>query len=156
MCIAFSASISYAQQTGTIIEGCEGEGCGCTHETKTNKDFTLYEKMDLKSKVLGKYKTGTDAKAGKSSTKILKTGKSKVVEVKDPSLGLKTGDTVHTVFNLGEGFFKAKQKEKWIEFDDGKVRLKELEAPQYESWLEMTVGKNHGYSPTFPFLGCLE
>ena len=151
-----SMNFAYATPSDTVLEGCEGEGCGCTNEVKTNKDFILYEKMDLSSKVLGKFKSGIEAKAGKASTKIVKKGKSKVIEVKDLTLGLKVSDEVNTIFYLGEGFYKVKLGEKWIEFEDEKVKLKQIEAPKYESWLEMDVGKFHGYSPTFPFMGCLE
>ncbi len=42
----FSGNFAYAQSADNVIEGCEGEGCGCTNESKTNKDFVLHEKMD--------------------------------------------------------------------------------------------------------------
>lgn len=147
---------SAARAGDDLIEGCQGEGCGCTDAKKSNKDFVLYEKMDLKSKVLGKFKSGTEAQAGKATTRILKKGKSKVTEVTDSALGLKKGDEVNTVFDLGEGFMKVKHGEKWIEYSDDNVKLKEIEAPKYENWLEITVGKLHGYSSTFPFMGCFE
>lgn len=139
-----------------MIEGCEGEGCGCTKETKTSQDFVLHEKMDSNSKVLGKFKSGTEARAGKSYTKIIDAGSSKILEVSNSALDLKVGDTVTTVFNLGEGIFKAKSNEKWIEFEYDQVKLKQLSPAKYQSWLELKVGKLHGYTPNFPFFGCLE
>lgn len=147
---------SHAQAADDLIDGCQGEGCGCTDQKKSNKGFELYEKMDLKSKILGKFKAGTEATAGKATTKILNKGKSKVTEVKESALGLKKGDEVNTVFYLGEGFMKLKRGDKWIEYSEDDITLKEIEAFKYENWLEVTVGKLHGYTPTFPFMGCLE
>lgn len=155
--VIFMFSIFANAQSGNdLLEGCQGEGCGCTNEKKSNKDFVLYEKMDLKSKVLGQFKSGTEAVAGKATTKILEKGKSKIIEVKDPAIGLKKGDEVNTVFYLGEGFEKVKLGDKWVEFEDEKVKMKEIKAPKYETWLEVSVGKIKGFTSTFPFMGCLE
>jgi hypothetical protein len=150
-----SASTSWAVGP-EILEGCQGEGCGCTRETTANKDFTVFSEMDLKSKKLGKFKSGAEAKALKSFTKVIKPGKASVIQVGDPSLGLKAGDEVSHIFYLGEGFTKVMKAGKWIEFDDSKAKLKILEKPSFETWLEIKVGKIHGYTTSFPFLGCLE
>ena len=112
--------------------------------------------MDTKSKKLGNFKSGTEAKALKSFTKIVNSGKAKIIQVDDSSLGLSTGDEVTHVFCLGEGFTKVMKHEKWIEFEDEKVKLKTIEKPLYENWLEIQVGKIRGFTTTFPFLGCLE
>lgn len=143
-------------QTLETIEGCQGEGCGCTRETKTNKEFSLYEKMDVTSKVLGKFKSGTKARAGKVVTQVIRNGKSKVTDAKDTKLGLKVGDEVDTVFYMGEGMHKVKHENKWVEFEDKKIKLKEIEAPKYDTWMEVQTGKLKGYVNTFPFMDCLE
>lgn len=139
-----------------LIEGCQGEGCGCTDEKKTNKEFDLYEKMDSKSKILEKVKSGTVAAPGKATTKVISKGKSKVTEVNEPTLGLKKGDMVNTVFDLGEGNELVRFGNKEISFEMGQITLEEIEAPKYETWFEVKVGKLKGYSLVFPFKGCLE
>lgn len=139
-----------------LIEGCQGEGCGCTDEKKTNKDFNLYEKMDLKSKILENIKSGAVATRGKITTKVLSKGKSRVTEVNEPTLGLKKGDMVNTVFALGEGNELVRLGNKEISYELGQVILEEIEAPQYETWFEIKVGKLKGYSLVFPFKNCLE
>lgn len=154
--LTFSCHAFASTENLKTIEGCQGEACGCTHETKTNKEFSLYSEMDLKSKLLGKFKSGTEAKAIKPVTKVLDPGKSTVKTVKGPEVDLKPGDEVTHVFDMGEGFSKAMRNGKWIEFSNEKVQLNPVKKPSYETWYEVQVGQNHGYSPAFPFMGCLE
>jgi hypothetical protein len=152
----FSCHAIAATESLKSIEGCQGEACGCTHETKANKEFSLYSEMDLKSKLLGKFKSGTEAKALKPVTKVLDPGKATVKTVSDPKVDLKPGDEVTHIFDMGEGHSKVMHGGKWIEFSNEKVQLNSLKKPAYETWFEVQVGQNHGYSPAFPFMGCLE
>lgn len=157
--LVFVNAYASAQATSTsdLIEGCQGDGCGCTREEKTSESFTLFEKMDPQSKVIGKFGKGTTAKAGKAFTKILSRGKATVYSSDDPESGLKVGDELTTIFYIGEGFSRAKRGDETVEFDDQKVKLKVIEKPKYETWYEIEAGKQRGYVQNrFPFLGCLE
>jgi hypothetical protein len=138
-----------------VIPDCQGEGCGCTRETKANKAFTLYKDMDEASKVVGSFKSGVAAKSVKALTQVIKAGKSEVTSVTG-NVGLKKGDVVTHVFNMGEGHFKVRKDGKWVEITDTKVSLKDFEKPVYKTWYQLEVGSQGGYALVFPFLGCSE
>lgn len=91
-----------AQSKFEILESCEGEGCGCTRKETTNQKFVVYSEMDKSSKVLGKFGAATKASAGKLRTKVIQAGKAKIVEVKNPKIGLKVGDIVTHIFNAAK------------------------------------------------------
>lgn len=153
---AVSAACLQAQSKFEILESCEGEGCGCTRQPVTNKKFVVYAKMDKKSQVLGRFEAATKAQAGKLRTKVVKAGKARVTEVNNPKTSLKVGDVVTHVFNAGEGITEVKLKDKWVQFSQEEAKLKIVEEPVFEPWLEITVGNTHGYTDGFPFEGCLE
>jgi hypothetical protein len=137
------------------FKGCEGEGCGCTHDKKSNKAFKLFEKMDKKSKLIGFYKKNTNAETISPFTILIKAGKAKITEVLEPASGLKVNDVLSPIFYEGEGSMKGMLGSKWISFDQSFVKLKTLEKQKSENWLELKVGDKHGYTPSFPFTNCL-
>jgi hypothetical protein len=138
------------------FKGCEGEGCGCTHDQKTNKSFELFEKMDKHSKLIASFKANTVAEAIAPFTILTKPGKIKVTGVLDSSSGLKAGDELSPVFYEGEGIMRAKLGGKWVDFSEDSIKFKKIQESQSQNWLELKVGDKHGYTPSFPFTNCLE
>ncbi len=139
-----------------IIPGCEGEGCGCTKESKTNKKMILYEKMDTNSKVIKTYKAKTKAKLKSSFIKIIKKGKYKITKVTDSSLEVKIGQEFNELSSEGEGYFSATINGKNISFNYEQIEYETLEDAKKEYWHQISVGGKLGYTNIFPFLGCLE
>ena len=139
-----------------IFKGCEGEGCGCTNDKKTNRPFKLYEKMDIKSKQVGSFGKNTKAEVIGPFTILIQAGKAKVTEVTAQSAGLKVNDILSPIFYEGEGLMRGLLNGKWHVFDQSMVKLKILEEQKSQNWLELKVGDKHGYTDTFPFTNCLE
>lgn len=80
----------------------------------------------------------------------------KVIEVLEPSVTLKVNDMLSPIFYEGEGSMRGMLNNKWVVFDQSFVKLKTIEGQKSENWLEIRVGKKHGYTPAFPFANCLE
>jgi len=79
-----------------------------------------------------------------------------VIEVLDSSSGLKTSELVSPLFQEGEGSMRGKVKSRWVVFDESQVKLKTLVEQRSQNWLEVRVGRQRGFTPTFPFTNCLE
>ena len=139
-----------------IIFGCEGEGCGCSGETKTNRKFALYEEMNAASERLGEWSAPVAAKPGDAFSLVKAPGRYRVKAVKKPVAGVKVGDTLERLFSEGEGFFFATLRGRKISFEGDDLELVTLEPTKLETWYQVSVGALHGYSRIFPFRGCLE
>lgn len=143
-------------KTPELIEGCQGEGCGCTHDNRTDKPLTLYKARSTRSKVLGKFTTGTSAKLLKVATLVLRPGKARVKAVLAEDSGLKAGEELTHLFAQGEGLWEARRNGKKISYQEGDAELEILQPAKYEVWVEVSVGAKHGFTDVFPFQGCLE
>lgn len=152
--LTISATGGLAQGLPEILEGCEGDLCGCTKETKSDKDFALYEKPDLKSKKVGNFKAGTEASLIGAFSKVLDRGRYKVTAVKDPNLKLKVGDDLDTVFYLGDAYYKARTPAAWIRYTHSQLNIDLISGASYERWFQVSAGKASGFSPEFPFKQC--
>jgi hypothetical protein len=148
-----------------MMDGCQGEGCGCTNDEYSREAFTLYEKRSLTSKKVGEFPAKTKASVGKIVSLLTKPGKYLVTKVMpfDPSapvtgsrLPLNVGDELTHLFYEGEGLTMARRRGDWIVFDSAEADLKTVAETEYEVWIEINVGNLSGYSPTFPFMNCLE
>jgi len=51
---------------------------------------------------------------------------------------------------------RGKVKSRWVVFDESQVKLKTLVEQRSQNWLEVRVGRQRGFTPTFPFTNCLE
>jgi hypothetical protein len=139
-----------------IIFGCEGEGCGCTYETNTRRNFVLYKDMHDSSRRLGSYPSGTTAEAGDVFSVVVDPGEYRVESVRTKSVPLKSGNRIHTRFYLGEGAWQAKLGARNVKWEEGDIKLKQIRPTIYKVWTQISVGEVHGYANTFPFEGCLE
>lgn len=139
-----------------FLEGCPGKNCGRTTAKRTSERFALYRKMSKESKVVGRFRKGTRAKPLKVVTKVVARGQATVIRSEGCGCPLKKGDSVNTVFELGDGLFKARLGETWVEFDDTTVKLHPVEPARFETWTELAVGRRKGYAEGFPFAGAKE
>lgn len=151
---SWSAGTARAQ-VRDIILGCQGEGCGCTDDTRSNAAFALYKEMDDKARPLGRYPKGTKSNAGLVFSVVDAPGEYVVDEVKKASLPVQKGDRLHTVFYLGEGEWRAKLAGRTVEFSEGDIVTRAVAPSRYTVWIQISVGPVHGYAKTFPFKGCL-
>ncbi|MGZ3694550.1 MAG: hypothetical protein ACXWQO_10250 [Bdellovibrionota bacterium] len=158
--LAFSAHAANLKITGNVVNGCEGEGCDCTRSKLTESPFTLYARMNKKSKVLGKYPHATKANAIETYTLIVKPGRAKVLKVRDANkpekIPMKAGDELSHIFDHGEGHYTALWKSQQVDYFDEQLKLEIIDEGKHEAWTKMKVGKLSGYTPGFPFFGCLE
>lgn len=145
-----------SKPSATVIGGCEGEGCDCTNDKVSNKAFTLYNTASLASRKLGAYPAGTQATHLGAYTRVFDRGLARVTAVSDSALGLKVGDMVTYVFSEGEGYLTAQHKGKTVSFYYEDLTLDDIRRPNYKTWYKASVNGVTGYSPVFPFQGCLE
>ena len=146
-----------------ILNGCQGEGCDCTHEKQTNENFVLYEKMDVGSNKIGEFGSGTSANPLGSYIVVHNPGRHKVISVdsdllklKKVRLDLKPGDEITHLIYLGEGRYNARKSGFEIDFDSEDVVIEEMEMMWSDQWFHLEVGSKKGYSRIFPFLRCSE
>jgi hypothetical protein len=151
---SWSAGTARAQARDIIL-GCEGEGCGCTDDTRSSAAFVLYRELDDKAAPLGRYPKGTRSKAGLVFSVIDVPGEYVVDEVKKASLPVRKGDRLHTLFYLGEGEWRAKLAGRTVEFSEGDIVTRAITPSRYTVWIQISVGSVHGYAKTFPYRGCL-
>jgi hypothetical protein len=148
--------------TNEVLNECQGEGCGCFQgfreaPIKTVRPFTLYERMDTNSKITGRYKAGVMAKPLGKKSLVREKGRYMVEQIiNKKSFSLKSGDLVDTFFQMGEGFNKVKTDGKWIEFIEDDIKLNEKVKTIIDGWLELSIGKLHGFTQESPFESCLE
>jgi len=140
-----------------IIFGCQGEGCGCTGDKKTSKPFKLYKQMNEKSEVIGDYKEPVTASAGDSFSLVKDPGQYKVTAMHEPVGGLKVGSVISRLFHHGEGSFQGTFNGRKVEFQDAvEVTLKTIKPTKLETWYQITVQGQPGYSKIFPFKACFD
>jgi hypothetical protein len=152
------AARAESPQTGAeIIFGCQGEGCGCTGDKKTSKPFKLYKQMDENSPIIGDYKEPVNATAGDSFTLVKDPGQHRITALHEPVGGLKVGSVINRLFHHGEGFWQANFNGKKIEFEEvTQVTWKTIKPTKLETWYQVTVQGQPGYSKTFPFKACFD
>lgn len=147
-----------------MLQGCPGEGCGCTNAKSVREDAVLHEKMDTASKIVARLKRGDSAEAAESYTIVSKPGRVKVTRVHDPKLGISVGEELQLIMYVGEGYtiiWKAgkplpgKDEQQGIR-NGGEISWKELSEPERAEWHKMRSKRASGFSETFPFEGCLE
>lgn len=140
-----------------IIFGCQGEGCGCTGDTKTSKPFKLHKKMNEQSAVVGDYKEPVNAIAGDAFSLVTEPGQHKITAVRKPVGGLKVGSVVDRLFHYGEGSWQANFNGKKVQFQEAiEVSWKTIKPTKFETWYQITVQGQPGYSRTFPFKACFD
>lgn len=163
-------STSLAHSASEIIPGCQGEGCHCfqgyrgsetngipgKNDIKTIRPFKLYKDRSKNSKMVGKFEAGIKARPLKQELVIEDKGEYVVETVQSSKLSLKRGDKINTIVNLGEGFFKGRQNDKWIEFDYENLKLKTIKETKITAWLFVKVGELNGFTQDLPFEMCLE
>jgi hypothetical protein len=158
--LALSAHAANLQIKNNIVNGCEGEGCDCTHSKLTESPFKLYARMNKKSKVLGRFPHATEASDVEVFTAILQPERAKVLKVRDAKkpekIAVKAGDELTHIFDHGEGHYTALWKGQQIDYFNEQLNLEIIANGKHEKWTKMKVGKLTGYTPGFPFFGCME
>ena len=154
---AGSARAETPEKGDDMIFGCQGEGCGCTGETKTSKPFTLYRKMNAQSAVIAEYKTPVEATAGDAFTLVKDPGQHRITALRQPVPGLRVGGVVSRLFHHGEGFWQADSNGKKVAFQEAvQASWKTIKPTQLETWYQVTVQGQTGYATTFPFRACFD
>jgi hypothetical protein len=165
--LAVFAVAGHAQaRKAEVIEACRGEGCGCFQAYRdvqkrdiavpTVRPFTVRERMDDSSRVLGRYKAGVYAKPGKQFLLINEAGEHVVTQLNQDLGGVKVGDHLTVLIGWGEGQTSARQGKKTVEFESDALVLKTLRETQISDWMEVSVRGMRGYTREQPFEGCLE
>lgn len=149
-----------------VIGGCQGEACDCLKEAQkkpqpelfeTIRAFSVYKEPNIKSPVLGKFEAATKAKLIKQLIAIEEPGHYVVQKVaKAKKTGLKKNDKITLLLNEGEGFSSALLKGKNVSFYFEDVTLKTLKETKVSEWIQLKVENIEGYTPDYPFEGCLE
>ena len=83
---------------------------------------------------LGRFPSGTQAKAGNVFSVVVSPGEHLVQSVRKRSLPLKRGDRINTLFYLGEGSWQGKLGGKKIKYEDGDLKLKQIRPTVYKVW----------------------
>ena len=166
--IAFAGFPLLAQE---IIPGCEGEGCGCYQsyrnarkrkqradfEIETIRPFTLYKKMNVESKMIGRFKPGIKARPLGQLMLVENKGEYIIKSVKNGNLSLKVGDKLQLLIYEGEGFDRAQHDGKWISFSElDDLELQTIRQTKLSNWTHIQVDKLTGFTKESPFELCLE
>jgi hypothetical protein len=149
-----------------VIDGCRGEGCSCFQAYRevqkrdiavpTVRPFTVRERMDDSSPVLGVYKAGVHARPGKQFLVVNEAGDHVVTQLNQSVSGVKVGDHLTVLIGWGEGQTSARLGKKTVEFEADGLELKTLRATKIGDWMEVSVLGVQGYTREQPFEGCLE
>ena len=116
-----------------LLDGCEGEKCEKA-DNKIRKNVVLYEKPDLKSKVVGRLKAGQTVLAHRQKTLVLRPGRFMVEDDREmldrvEPFGVQKGDVVLALQYVGENNYNLCIGDKFV---DGWG--KELEPLKTEGW----------------------
>jgi hypothetical protein len=167
---AVSAPAIPAGPAVAVMQGCEGEGCGCLRAyaqarsegrstdfaVPTLRPITLHAQAFAGSPVRGRFEPGTLATAGRQFIVLRDRGAHVVAANPGRVKGLRVGDRLDTLLSEGEGEVRARKRGQWVAFHVEQVELRTLRETRSEAWTEVTVGGQRGFTPNQPFEGCLE
>lgn len=164
------ASTSLEAAVPELIPGCQGEGCDCFHEYRSDtlgagpkdhdipaiRSFTVFKDRSRAAQLLGKFASGTRARPLRQDFIVEVTGEYIVDLVKDKKLPLRKGDRIDTLINEGEGFARGRLNGKWVNFDFENVKLKVVKETVTSEWMSVKVNGITGFTQDQPFQMCLE
>lgn len=139
-----------------IIDGCEGEGCGCTYAKVTNKPFTLFDSIGKSKTPIATFSTAVPGKILASFSSVRSSGKYRVNSVRNQQSSLKRGQIITHLFYLGEGLYNARYRGRLVQFAHDDVKLAMVRKTKLVPWFMVAAGGKVGYTNVFPFDGCLE
>jgi hypothetical protein len=158
LALAFAIMLCLATNVAakTVIEGCEGEGCGYTIGKIARDDFKLYKEMNFKSKLIGDFKKGTKVKNLGAFSLVAQEGNYRINKVKEATTALKVGDVVTRFFYHGEGWASVRYRGKIINFKLKQIDIETIKVTKLQTWFKLQVGNSIGYSDVLPLQGRLE
>ena len=164
------ASTSLEAAVPEVISGCQGEGCDCFQEYRSDtsrtgpkdhdipaiRSFTLFKDRSRAAQLLGTFAAGTRARPLRQDLVVEVAGEYIVDLVKDRKLPLKKGDRIDTIIKDGEGFARGRLNGKWVDFDFMNVKLKVVKETVMSEWMSVKVNGITGFTQEQPFQLCLE